>query len=83
MHYLWGLTAFNIFFNGLLHCTLQSGIRSLRLEFGAAVIAASRIEGTLEGIALPAEQIISVLAISGSFKKREQLVHSPFTPYST
>lgn len=56
----------NIFRNGLLERTLHRGVRGLGLELGAAVIAASRVEGALQSVVLPSEEIVAVLAVSGA-----------------
>lgn len=58
------LTSLNVFRNCLFLLAGSCLLGGLSLEFAALVVGAPSIQGSLQGVALPAEDIVSVPSVS-------------------
>ncbi len=61
-----GLTSFDILLNHLRLSAGYSFFRSLRLQFAARVTGTPGVESSLERVALPSEEVVSVLSMAGA-----------------
>jgi hypothetical protein len=64
------LIAINIFYHSLRNGAFLRLLAGLPLEFRASIIRATSVQGTLERVSLPAEDVITMLSMSGSGKSQ-------------
>lgn len=60
------LTSFDVFFQRLRLSASHGRVSALRLELVAAVAEAAVVHGPLQSIALPSEDVVTVLAITSA-----------------
>jgi len=64
------LTSFERLIDDILHSTFLGVVDRLRLEVGTARAHALAVHGPLQRVALPAEDVVGVLAEAGAVARR-------------
>ena len=64
------LTSLDVFLDGLFLLAGSRLLRSLGLQFAAHVVAATCVEGPLQSVALPAEDVVAVPSVADADEKK-------------